>query len=134
MAQAVTLLHQLKALGVGLAIDDFGTGYSSLSYLRTFPIDVLKIDRSFVGQIAVDTDQAAIVISIIALAHNLQLKVIAEGVETAGQRDFLRAHGCDEVQGYYFSRPVPAADIPALLPALLAGGHEQEGVAAEAAL
>ncbi len=133
VAQAVTLLHQLKALGVGLAIDDFGTGYSSLSYLRTFPIDVLKIDRSFVGQIAVDADQAAIVISIIALAHNLQLKVIAEGVETAGQRDFLRAHGCDEVQGYYFSRPVPAADIPPLVPALLAGSHEQAGLAAEAA-
>ncbi|GGC02175.1 bifunctional diguanylate cyclase/phosphodiesterase [Pseudoduganella buxea] len=134
VAQAVTLLHQLKALGVGLAIDDFGTGYSSLSYLRTFPIDVLKIDRSFVGQIAVDTDQAAIVISIIALAHNLQLKVIAEGVETAGQRDFLRAHGCDEVQGYFFSRPVPAGEVASLLPALLAGAHEQDGVAAEAPL
>src|SRR5450830_28275 len=134
VAQAVTLLHQLKALGVGLAIDDFGTGYSSLSYLRTFPIDVLKIDRSFVGQIAVDGDQAAIVISIIALAHNLQLKVIAEGVETAGQLDFLRAHGCDEVQGYFFSRPVPAADVSSLVPALLHGGEQQDRLAADAAL
>ncbi|WUR15196.1 EAL domain-containing protein [[Empedobacter] haloabium] len=115
VARAVALLHELKNLGVALSIDDFGTGYSSLSYLRTFPIDVLKIDRTFVGQIDGDSDQAAIVVSIIALAHNLQLKVIAEGVETAEQLDFLRAHECDQVQGYYFSRPVPAAEFEQLL-------------------
>ena len=115
VARAVALLHELKALGVALSIDDFGTGYSSLSYLRTFPIDVLKIDRSFVGQIDDDADQAAIVVSIIALAHNLQLKVIAEGVETAGQLAFLRAHDCDQVQGYHFSRPVPEAELYELL-------------------
>jgi diguanylate cyclase (GGDEF)-like protein/PAS domain S-box-containing protein len=108
VAQAVDTLHQLKALGVALSIDDFGTGYSSFSYLRTFPIDVLKIDRSFVADIASDANEAAIVISIIALARNLKLRVIAEGVESAAQLEFLRAHGCDEMQGYHFSRPVPA--------------------------
>ncbi|AVR96283.1 bifunctional diguanylate cyclase/phosphodiesterase [Pseudoduganella armeniaca] len=121
VARAVALLHELKNLGVALSIDDFGTGYSSLSYLRTFPIDVLKIDRTFVGQIDGDSDQAAIVVSIIALAHNLQLKVIAEGVETAEQLAFLRAHECDQVQGYYFSRPVPAEEFAALAQATASG-------------
>jgi len=107
VALAVELLHKLKALGLALSIDDFGTGYSSFSYLRRFPIDVLKIDRSFVSDIG-DGDEAAIVVSIIALAHNLKLRVIAEGVETAAQLDYLRLHGCDEIQGYYFSPPVPA--------------------------
>ncbi|GGX77996.1 EAL domain-containing protein [Massilia dura] len=111
VAQAVDTLHRLKALGVALSIDDFGTGYSSFSYLRTFPIDVLKIDRSFMADIASDADEAAIVISIIALAHNLKLRVIAEGVESAAQLEFLRAHGCDEMQGYHFSRPVPAEEF-----------------------
>ncbi|MBB3221847.1 bifunctional diguanylate cyclase/phosphodiesterase [Pseudoduganella umbonata] len=111
VAQALDLLHQLKALGVALSIDDFGTGYSSFSSLRTFPIDVLKIDRSFVADIASDADEAAIVVSIIALAHNLKLRVIAEGVESTAQLEFLRAHGCDEMQGYHFSRPVPAEEF-----------------------
>jgi diguanylate cyclase (GGDEF)-like protein/PAS domain S-box-containing protein len=114
VAEAVELLHKLKALGLALSIDDFGTGYSSFSYLRHFPIDVLKIDRSFVSDISED-DEAAIVVSIIALAHNLKLRVIAEGVETESQVDYLRRHGCDEMQGYYFSPALPAADFEQLL-------------------
>ena len=112
---AVDLLHRMKSLGVNLSIDDFGTGYSSLSYLSRFPIDVLKIDRSFVADITVDANDAAIVTSIIALAHNLKLAVIAEGVETLEQLDYLRSHGCDEMQGYYFSKPLAAEDFEALL-------------------
>ncbi|MFL6707184.1 MAG: EAL domain-containing protein [Massilia sp.] len=112
---AVDLLHAMKALGVKLAIDDFGTGYSSLSYLSRFPIDVLKIDRSFVAAIARDSNDAAIVSSIVALAHNLKLSVIAEGVETLDQLDYLRREGCDQMQGYYFSKPLPAAQFEALV-------------------
>lgn len=115
VALAVSQLHDMKALGVQLSIDDFGTGYSSFAYLRTFPIDVLKIDRSFVGDVARDADDAAIVVSIIALAHNLKLRVVAEGVETAEQLDYLRRHGCDEAQGYYFSHPLPADEVEILL-------------------
>jgi EAL domain-containing protein (putative c-di-GMP-specific phosphodiesterase class I) len=114
VTQAVGLLHKLKLLGVALSIDDFGTGYSSFSYLRHFPIDVLKIDRSFISDIH-EGDEAAIVVSIIALAHNLKLRVIAEGVETATQLDYLRRHGCDEIQGYYFSPALPVADFEVLL-------------------
>ena len=113
VAQAVELLHKLKALGVTLSIDDFGTGYSSLSYLRRFPIDVLKIDRAFVSDIS--SDEAPIVASIIALAHNLKLRVIAEGVESAGQLEYLRQHGCDQMQGYYFSPPVAPEAFEQLL-------------------
>ncbi|MFZ4878148.1 bifunctional diguanylate cyclase/phosphodiesterase [Janthinobacterium sp. Mn2066] len=115
VALAVSQLHDMKALGVQLSIDDFGTGYSSFAYLRTFPIDVLKIDRSFINDVARDADDAAIVVSIIALAHNLKLRVVAEGVETAEQLDYLRRHGCDEVQGFYFSQPLPAQEMEQLL-------------------
>jgi EAL domain-containing protein (putative c-di-GMP-specific phosphodiesterase class I) len=112
---AVETMHGMKKLGVKLSIDDFGTGYSSLSYLSRFPIDVLKIDRSFVSDITRDASDAAIVASIITLAHNLQLDVIAEGVETDEQLAYLRRHQCDEMQGYFFSRPLPAEEFETLL-------------------
>jgi len=104
--RAVTLLTRLKAMGIHLSIDDFGTGYSSLSYLKRFPIDSVKIDRSFIHDIPGDADDAAITRAIIAMAHSLRLKVIAEGVETEEQLSFLRELGCDEMQGYYFSEPL----------------------------
>jgi len=104
----IETLHAIKNLGVNIAVDDFGTGYSSLSYLKRFPVDRLKVDRSFVQDIAADADDAAIVRTIIALGHNLGLKVVAEGVETEEQIEFLRANDCDELQGYYFSEPVSA--------------------------
>lgn len=112
---AVASMRALKAIGIHLSLDDFGTGYSSLSYLKRFPIDVLKIDQSFVRDIMSDPDDAAIVASIISLAHNLKLRVIAEGVETAAQSAYLRRHGCDDMQGYYFSKPVPAAAFEQML-------------------
>lgn len=115
--QNIATLRALKNLGVRIAIDDFGTGYSSLSYLQRFPVDVLKIDRAFVCDLPGSTSSAAIVDAILALAHGLGLEVVAEGIETAEQAEFLRARGCDEGQGFYFGQPLALTDFQALLSA-----------------
>jgi EAL domain-containing protein (putative c-di-GMP-specific phosphodiesterase class I) len=112
---AVAVLQKLKSLGVRIAIDDFGTGYSSLAYLKRFPIDTIKVDRSFIKDIPSDSGDKQITRAIIAMAHNLRLRVVAEGVETADQLKFLRGLRCDTVQGYYLHRPLPEAEVAAVL-------------------
>jgi len=112
---AATILQSLRQVGIQVAIDDFGTGYSSLGYLRKFPLDALKIDQSFVRQIDTAGEDTAIVTAVIGMAQSLNLRVIAEGVETLAEIKFLQAHHCDEGQGYYFSRPVPAEQFAKLL-------------------
>ncbi|MBA4142062.1 MAG: EAL domain-containing protein [Nitrosospira sp.] len=113
--KTASILKRLKLLGIRISIDDFGTGYSSLVYVKRFPIDVLKIDRAFISEITTNAADAAITTAIIAMAHSLDVKVVAEGVETVEQLDFLRERGCDEIQGYYFARPLPANEISRLL-------------------
>lgn len=113
--QAINTMNQLHGMGITLSLDDFGTGYSSLNYLKRLPIDVLKIDQSFVRELTIGSDDAAIVKAIISLAHNLQLRVIAEGVENQAQLEYLQRHSCDEIQGYYISRPVSAEALAKLL-------------------
>jgi len=113
--ETITVLQNLKALGIKISIDDFGTGYSSLAYLKRFPIDKLKIDIAFVREVTSNPDDAAIVLAIINMAHSLKLDVIAEGVEKDAQLAYLRRHGCDEMQGYYFSRPLPENEFEAML-------------------
>ena len=113
--KTVSILKRLKELGIQISIDDFGTGYSSLAYVKRFPIDVLKIDRSFIHEITTNSADAAITTAIIDMAHSLDVRVVAEGVETVEQFDLLRERGCDEIQGYYFARPLPANEISDLL-------------------
>jgi diguanylate cyclase (GGDEF)-like protein len=112
---AIETLHALKALGVRVALDDFGTGYSSLSYLKRFPVDYLKIDRSFVNGLGDDTEDRGIVATVVDLAHTLGLEAVAEGVETAEQLAHLRALRCELAQGFFFHRPLPAEEVSALL-------------------
>jgi diguanylate cyclase (GGDEF)-like protein len=111
----LTLLHQLRAMGVAIALDDFGTGYSSLSYLRSFPFDKIKIDQSFVRDLVKNKESMSIIRAVIGLGHSLSIKTTAEGVETPEQLERLREEGCTEVQGYLFSRPRPASEVPMLI-------------------
>ncbi|MES2263293.1 MAG: EAL domain-containing protein [Pseudomonadota bacterium] len=113
--ETITVLQNLKSLGIQISIDDFGTGYSSLAYLKRFPIDKLKIDIAFVREVTSNPDDAAIVLAIINMAHSMKLQVIAEGVEKDAQLSYLRRHGCDEMQGYYFSRPLPQDEFEQML-------------------
>jgi len=111
LEDTIAKMTELKSKGIGFSLDDFGTGYSSLSYLKRLPLDQLKIDQSFVRDVFTDTNDAAIVRTIVALGQSLSLDVIAEGVETEAQRDFLSSQGCHAYQGYLFGRPAPAKEF-----------------------
>jgi len=112
---ATQMLEKLRAMGISLSLDDFGTGYSSLGYLKRFPINCVKVDRSFIKDIPNDKDDMAITRGVIALGHSLRLKVVAEGVETLEQQSFLTENGCDELQGYLFSKPLGAEELTRLI-------------------
>lgn len=112
---SVAVLNSLRKIGIRLSIDDFGTGYSSLSYLRQFDVDSIKIDKSFIDDVTVDRNAAAVCDAIIRLGHSLGKKIVAEGVETEAQLDFLRLRRCDEAQGFLFAKPMPAADLTRML-------------------
>jgi EAL domain-containing protein (putative c-di-GMP-specific phosphodiesterase class I) len=112
--ESIAILEKLSAMGVLVSIDDFGTGYSSMSYLRRFPIDKIKIDRGFISEAMTRPDDASIVRAIVSLAHNLRLKVVAEGVESTEQLEFLKSLGCDQYQGYHYSPALPPAEFQAL--------------------
>ena len=123
LSAAVAAMERLKAMGIHLSIDDFGTGYSSLSYLKRFPITLLKIDKSFVRDLPQNAGDAAIARAILSLARNLGLRVVAEGVETIEQLHFMRRHGCHEIQGYLFSKPLPGREMTRLLEKTLKGAR-----------
>ena len=125
--QAISVLSELKKLGVRVSIDDFGTGYSSLSYLKRFPIDTLKVDKSFIADITNAADDGAIASAIIEMGHMLKLKLIAEGVENTEQLAFLRARNCTTVQGFYFSKPLPALDVTMMLEEQMCSGATLQG-------
>lgn len=116
-SEGIKDLISLRDMGVRLSIDDFGTGFSSLSYLKRLPIDTIKIDKSFIRDIQTDANDAAIITAIIKMSHSLNFKVIAEGVETAEQLAYLKAYDCDEIQGFYFSKPLTASEFAVLLEA-----------------
>ena len=122
---SIEVLEELSRMGVLVSVDDFGTGYSSMSYLRRFPIDKLKIDRTFVAEMDTRSDDASIVQAIVSLAHGLKLKVVAEGVETAAQVEALKALGCDQYQGFHFSSRMPPVEFEGLI--------RQDGPGSEAA-
>jgi EAL domain-containing protein (putative c-di-GMP-specific phosphodiesterase class I) len=111
----LAILHELRAMGVRISLDDFGTGYSSLSYLRSFPFDKIKIDRSFVSELATRNDSMAIIRAVTGLGKSLGIATTAEGVETSAQLELLRREGCTQAQGYLFSKPRPAADVESML-------------------
>jgi EAL domain-containing protein (putative c-di-GMP-specific phosphodiesterase class I) len=123
-SHSIALLEELRGMGLKFALDDFGTGYSSLAYLKRFPISSLKIDRSFVADIETGQDHGAIARAVVAMAHSLGMRAVAEGVETHAQLEFLQRHGCDEGQGYWFSRPQTTAAITACLRAGRCIGNE----------
>ncbi len=125
--ETITSLRRLKEAGLSLAVDDFGTGYSSLAYLKRFPIDALKIDRSFVSELKAVGDDISICAAIIALAHSLGLKVIAEGVENEEQLELLKRYACDEVQGYYLAKPQSASDVAEFITAYREKNEGSEG-------
>jgi EAL domain-containing protein (putative c-di-GMP-specific phosphodiesterase class I) len=120
--ETLRALHRLREIGIGVALDDFGTGYSSLSYLRSFPFSKIKIDKSFVRDLMTNRESVSIIRAVIGLGQSLGIKTIAEGVETYEQLERLRREGCTEVQGYFFSRPKPASDLPLLIERLQSAG------------